>query len=207
MLPILIFIAITSLFFTIGYIYRIRRFLLLASKIPSPKGHIPFIGAIPIFLRAELHDLIKIFLGLYEKFGKDFYKIWFGNEIYIPILNPEMAKQIINSKKCLARPNFFTFFGLPHATFHGSLENWRIHRKILNPAFNIKILKTFIPTFNEKSKKMVKSLECFVDKGEFDIFPHNACFFLENILNINLDLEIDIMNHEDKEFYIRHFDE
>lgn len=207
MSTVLVLIVTTLIFLTISYIFRIRRFLYLASKIPSPRGHIPFIGVVPLFFGAELHDVVDILLKLYEKVGRSFLKFWFGNEIVIVVTTPEVAQQVLNAKECLDKPNFFGFFGLPNATLHGTLDGWKRHRRILNPAFNIQILKTFVPTFDEKSKKLVMSFQSLCGKGDFDVFPHNSAFFLETILNAALDLKIDIMNHEDKEFYVQHFDE
>lgn len=207
MSSILVLITTTLFFFIFGYFFRLRRFLYLASKIPSPKGHLPFIGGVTIFLGADLSDVVDILIRMYEKYGVGFYKGWFGMEIMIPVLTPELAQQVFNSKECLDKPKIFRFFGLPNATLHGTLAGWKKHRKILNPAFNIQVLRSFVPIFDAKSKKLVKSFEPFVDNEEFDVFPHNSAFFLETILNAALDLEIDIMNHEDKEFYVKHFDE
>jgi cytochrome P450 len=207
MSTVLVLIVTSLIFLAISYIFRIRRFLYLAFKIPSPKGHIPFIGAIPLFLGAELHDIVRILLTLNDKYGKAFYKAWFGNEIFIPVTTPEIAQQVLNAKECLDKPKLFLFFGLPNATLHGTLDGWKKHRRILNPAFNLQVLKNFVPTFDEKSKKLVKGFQALFGEGEFDVFPHNSAFFLETILNAALDLKVDIMNHEDKEFYVQHFDE
>lgn len=207
MSTILVLIFTTFFFLVTSYLFRIRRFLYLASKIPSPKGHFPFIGVVPLFVGADLHDIVDIFLKFYEILGEGFKKIWFGNQIVVVVITPEVAQQVLNAKECLDKPNFFKFFGLPNATLHGTLDGWKRHRRILNPAFNIQMLKSFVPTFDEKSRKLVKSFQSLCDKEHFDVFPHNSAFFLETILNAALDLKIDIMNHEDKEFYVQHFDE
>lgn len=47
---------------------------------------------------------------------------------------------------------------------------WKVHRKLLNPSFNLKILKNFVPIFNEKSLKLVKCIETHVGKEEFDMY-------------------------------------
>jgi cytochrome P450 len=52
---------------------------------------------------------------------------------------------------------------------------WKIHRKMLNYSFNLKILQTFIPTFIENSKKLVEDLSVNIDKTtEFDMLAYTT---------------------------------
>lgn len=44
-----------------------------------------------------------------------------------------------------------------------------MHRKLLNPTFNVTIVKKFFPTFNECSKRLVEALQQEVGKCNVDI--------------------------------------
>lgn len=125
------------------------------------------------------------------------------------INTPEAMQRVLTSKvECLDKPKFFKCFRLQRASLFGSLEAWRVHRKILNPAFSISVLKSFIPLFDVKSKKLIKGLETQCDDGrEFDVFPHMSAFFLETILQAALDLDVDILNSEKKDEYLTNYDE
>ena len=48
---------------------------------------------------------------------------------------------------------------------------WSHHRKKLEPAFNIKILKAFQPIFNSEINVFCDKLQKLVGNGKFDIMP------------------------------------
>lgn len=53
---------------------------------------------------------------------------------------------------------------------------WKPVRKLMNPMFHSKILQSFLPVFNEKTKNFVKSLENEDGNGAFDVMPYaNIC--------------------------------
>lgn len=53
---------------------------------------------------------------------------------------------------------------------------WKPIRKLMNPSFNLKILQSFVPIFNEKTKSMLQKLDKETGNANFDILPFmNAC--------------------------------
>lgn len=204
---VLVLLTTTGIFLIISYLLKWRKFLIMASKIPSIKGSIPLIGVFPEFLGKDLHDLFEIVMKVEKSVEHKLEKLWFGPEVIVIVNTPDRMQKVLNSKECLDKPSFFKFFGIEQASLFGSLGAWRRHRKILNPAFSMQILKTFVPVFDSKSRKLVKNFSPLCEKEEFDIFPHMSAFFLETILNAALDLNVDILNDKDKEKYVQHFDE
>lgn len=51
-------------------------------------------------------------------------------------------------------------------------ENWKPMRKVLTPMLNLKMLQSFIPIFNEKSKTFVEELNKEVGQPQFNILPY-----------------------------------
>lgn len=46
----------------------------------------------------------------------------------------------------------------------------------MNPSFNLKILQSFVPVFNEKAQTMLNQLDTQTGNAHFDILPFlNAC--------------------------------
>lgn len=41
----------------------------------------------------------------------------------------------------------------------------------MNPAFNLKVLQSYLPIFNDETKRFIESLDSKVKETEFDIFP------------------------------------
>lgn len=52
---------------------------------------------------------------------------------------------------------------------------WKIHRRSLNYAFNLKVIQSFIPIFHENAKAMVDSLSANVGQTEeFDMLSFTS---------------------------------
>lgn len=203
---VLVLFVFTAIFLVINFIVKWRKFLILASKIPGPKGHIPLIGVLPEFIGADLQDLFNIGLR-YVKTSGSLVKLWFGPELIVGITTAENIQKVLNSKECLDKPKFFRFFGIQQASLFGTFEAWKRHRKILNPAFSPQVLKDFVPIFDDKSRILIKNLREQCDKSEFNIYPHMSIFFLESILSAGLDLHVDIQTSGLREDYVKYFEE
>lgn len=53
---------------------------------------------------------------------------------------------------------------------------WKPIRKLLNPSFNLKILQSFVPIFNEKTNIMIENLDKEAGNPWFDIGAYmHAC--------------------------------
>lgn len=48
-----------------------------------------------------------------------------------------------------------------------SAEEWRFHRKNLNPSFHYNVVKSFYPTFNKNLKIFIKNLQSCVGNAPF----------------------------------------
>lgn len=95
---------------------------------------------------------------------------WLGQTLIIIISSPEDMQTILNSPHCLEKPFLYDFMDPNNnGLFLAKAHIWKPTRKLLNPTFNNKILSSFIPVFNERTKTMVDNLEEFVDQDQFDI--------------------------------------
>lgn len=53
---------------------------------------------------------------------------------------------------------------------------WKPIRKLLNPTFNLKILQSFVPIFNDKTKIMLENLDREAGNLNFDLSQYmHAC--------------------------------
>lgn len=83
---------------------------------------------------------------------------------------------MVNSRYCYAQVQV-SFVTIDYIDWiHISVRVWRPQRKILNTAFNLKILQSFIPIFCEKVQHLVRNLREKEDEDAFDITPMvHAC--------------------------------
>lgn len=59
--------------------------------------------------------------------------------------------------------------------------SWKPVRKLMNPTFNLKILQSFLPIFNDRTKHFVNSLGNEVDNLAFDVLPYAEICTLDSI--------------------------
>lgn len=71
---------------------------------------------------------------------------------------------------------------------------WKMHRKYLNPCFNPKLLQSFLPIFNKKSKILADRLKVKLGKDEFDVYNFIGKCTLDMICNTAMGLECDFQN-------------
>jgi cytochrome P450 family 4 len=56
-----------------------------------------------------------------------------------------------------------------------------VHRRLISPAFNTKLLEEYMKVFNEKNKILVQKLEDEIGKGEFDVIEYIEPMNLDTI--------------------------
>lgn len=68
-----------------------------------------------------------------------------------------------------------------HYNIFETVVRWRHNRKLISPAFNLRMLNSFVPIFAEQSLILCKKLETMVDKGIFDAQPYLALCLLDMV--------------------------
>ncbi|KAG4066807.1 hypothetical protein HA402_012874 [Bradysia odoriphaga] len=115
---------------------------------------------------------------------------WIGRYLLIVIDNPDDAYTVLTSKSCMEKSATYKFFnriGLLTAPVH----IWKPMRKLLNSAFNVRILQSFVPVFNEKSTYLIKNIDRQVGEGTFDILKLLHSCTLDMICSTTLGVNLD----------------
>jgi cytochrome P450 len=176
----------------ISFIRSKVRLVKLASKIPGHNG-IPFIGVITEFFGVDNEKIFET-MQKYTKWPDSIAKIWLGPELIIVVNSPECIQTIFNSVDCLERPNFYDFIDLKKGLLFGRVDVWKSHRKILNRAFTVQKLKSFVPDFNKKLNIFVRNLESCTGV-DIDIFSLVSSCFLETFLKTTMEYDSDIQGN------------
>lgn len=143
-------------------------------------------------------------------------KLWLGHILLVVVDDLDQLQKVFNSSSCLDKPAFYKGVDLEKGEncdvisdkflrlklFTGLLvangKLWKNHRKLLEPAFSSKILKSFMPVFNSKSQIFVEVVAKHVNGAEFDIFDMYTALSFDNILatSTGVDKEIQTKGNE-----------
>lgn len=168
--------------FVVNFWWRNRRYYELIRKIPKTDGHLPIIGVAHRFVgldNAQAYELIKDIAkpGPVSPKGA-----WLGpTEFILTIDNVDQVNQTLTSKYCVDRPTINQLTLMDHGILFASGEIWKTHRKMIDPAFNTNVLRSFYPIFNATAKSLIEKLEGKVNQ-EFELYDFVAPFALQNIL-------------------------
>lgn len=120
----------------------------------------------------------------YENYGPIF-RIWLTVFPAVVLFEPADIQVVLSSSKHLEKTHFYrmlhNFIGDGLITSDG--DRWKIHRKILQPAFHLQILDRFTDSFAECADHLVSQL---IKSGQRDI----------NLTRFVNDSVIDILNGE-----------
>uniref|UniRef100_A0AAG5DUH7 Cytochrome P450 n=1 Tax=Anopheles atroparvus TaxID=41427 RepID=A0AAG5DUH7_ANOAO len=79
--------------------------------------------------------------------------------------HPDIMQAVLTHPDCLGKPFLYDFFEVKNGLFSGAPHLWKTQRKALNPAFNTRILNSFIPVFVEYSGLMAEKLAKIIPIG------------------------------------------
>ncbi|KAK4263957.1 hypothetical protein QN277_029304 [Acacia crassicarpa] len=125
------------------------------------------------------HDIIKQAIPFYHKwsnmYGKTFL-YWFGSKARLAISDPDMVKEVLMNKggeicKVPYNPQSKLLFGQGLVGLEG--DQWAFHRRIINQAFNLELIKGWVPDIAESVQKMLEKWEEIGGgREEFEVDVH-----------------------------------
>ncbi|XP_069363043.1 cytochrome P450 4V2-like [Maniola hyperantus] len=147
---------------------------------PPLPGALPLIGHIHLFLGNSSHLWNTAKKMCYHSLDAGgVTSLYIGPRTTYFVTDPEDCLTVANT--CLQKDSFYDFgkswFG--NGLITADVQTWKVHRKLLTPAFNQSILDGFIDVLNRQSRRLVKNLEMEVDKGPFDHFAYILLNVLE----------------------------
>ncbi|CRK91006.1 CLUMA_CG004694, isoform A [Clunio marinus] len=164
-----------------------RKFYRLASKVPSVPGQLPILGLANRVFLASGEDIFKLMREIFSPIGQSPRKAWLTPaQLLIVVDDIEQLKKVYTIPSCVNRPNLYSAFMAPTGLLSSNGNLWKNHRKLLNPAFNAGVLKSFLPILNKKTQILIKVLDEYSNGNEFDISTFMASFSMDNILSTSL---------------------
>ncbi|EZA52145.1 probable cytochrome P450 4aa1 [Ooceraea biroi] len=162
------FLAVIYVVYTLKNYIRILRFIL---TLGGPKT-VPILGNANLIFDGNLVRRMTDEAPLYGRI----FRIWLTFLPYVVLVEPEDIQVVLSSIKHTQKICFYklldNFLGKGLVTRRA--DKWRIHRRILQPAFHLHILEKFVETFGEYADRLVNKL---LEKNEQNV---NVTVFVNN---------------------------
>lgn len=168
---------------------EIRKWYLNRTKLrpyAKPK-EFPVIGVGGRFIGKNNEESMKVIDNLFNEFDTTF-ATWFGPNLIIGVADPYDMQTILNADECLDKPYLYRHLRNETGLFTSRKDEWKKHRRVLNPTFNRKVLKGFLPTFDKKARTLVKQLERYIGGESFDIYRPLFKALVDVIMTTQLDM-------------------
>nr|CAI5869330.1 unnamed protein product [Callosobruchus analis] len=125
-------------------------------------------------------------------------KFWLGIKLLYILNHPKYIEKVISNPKALDKDFFYeqlaqlTGDGL--VTLGGS--KWRRHRKLINPSFSQKMLRSFFPMMSAKSDDLVKDLQSTVGMKVAPIYRIISRYTVELTFQTAMGVDVDLNSIE-----------
>ena len=185
-----IFGLVTLLTYTFSYFWNRRRLYKLAKNLPGRDG-LSLFESIAFVTQTHRKDYIPKILS-YIKEDAPMTKIWLFGHLFIVSKNAEFINKVFNSSETYNKPSIvYGILSKNHSIMALNGSEHKRHRKILNKAFETKMLHRLPELFNDKSKLILEKVDANVDREEFELMDYVGAYSLEAFGVKNLNYQID----------------
>lgn len=150
---------VLSLIYCACYFLKFRKHFASIKKLPGPKG-ILFSGNAHLFALKKPSEMLNLVLKYHQKYPKIFCFSYF-HKVKIVIADPKFAEFLLKNLKFIQKSEDYKLLEPWLATgliTTSDSEKWHARRKIITPAFHLKILEQFIDVFNKNGEILVEKL-------------------------------------------------
>ncbi|XP_029344292.1 cytochrome P450 4C1-like isoform X2 [Acyrthosiphon pisum] len=201
MIEIIVYIIVIIFVVTWCYFkWHNRPFEKLASRMPGPPAY-PFIGTLYQFIGLTSEQIVSRILDYVKDYNLEPFKFWMGPYFGVVIVKPEDLQIVLNSSKALQKGYVYDFFkdiggeGL----FTAPVDKWRIHRRMISPLFNGKLLAQFFPAFIEKNQILIRNVAKQLNETQvFDLWDYIAPFALDTICQNTMGYNLDTQTNKNE---------
>ncbi|KAK9716804.1 Cytochrome P450 [Popillia japonica] len=152
-----IILVVTVLLLIFVYLKSWIRCVILALKLKGPKP-LPILGN--VLLIGDFSSLTRVSDLSYKTYGKVF-RAWISVIPAVFVLDPKDIQIILGSSRHTDKS--FVYSLMHNFIGRGLISNsgykWRLHRRLIQPYFNINILDLYTTTFWQSSSRQIKQLE------------------------------------------------
>ncbi|XP_078611525.1 cytochrome P450 4F2-like isoform X1 [Branchiostoma floridae x Branchiostoma japonicum] len=101
----------------------------------------------------------------------------------VTVTHPETIRQLLKSQSKKSAVYATLRLWLGNGLFLSDGDQWKVHRRLLTPAFHFDILKQYVSVYNREATEMIRKLSGIADRGQvFEMFQEVNMCTLEVIL-------------------------
>ncbi|XP_058823811.1 cytochrome P450 4C1-like [Topomyia yanbarensis] len=192
-------IAGTVLFLIIQYIRERNTMKKIAKHFGGPKP-LPLVGNLLEF-NTDAPGIFEVGIRLLKLHGPDTFIWGLFNRCLLLVSSPKNVEKILMAKQT-KKSLLYTFLEswLGTGLLMSSGEKWLQRRRIITPAFHIKILEEFVAVFNKEADLIVKNLRKHVGGKEFDIYSYVTLMALDSICETSMGTSVNAQNDPDNDY-------
>ncbi|XP_062557039.1 uncharacterized protein LOC134221888 [Armigeres subalbatus] len=187
--PLLLAVPLSIAFLTLVYVRVLQYINRFADGVPFAG-----ISRYPLFindwklLRASPERKFEILRETFAQHDR-LFRVWLGPRMAFGTCHPDVVQAILTHPECVEKPFFYRFARLDHGLLVAKAPLWRRQRKQLNPTFNLRILTSFVPIFENCCRQLVNDLKPFINGERFNALHFTTRCTLDMILKTSLDTE------------------
>ncbi|GAB0086064.1 hypothetical protein DMENIID0001_000500 [Sergentomyia squamirostris] len=195
----LLIVGVFFFVFLINHLWTKRDQYRLSWKLNGP-AMLPLIGTLEIAQGLSNEDAIELL-----KRSADYsspIKVWLGPNMYIVLTKPEHVEIILSAPECFSRSSDYNFLkpALGDGLLSLDASKWKLHRKLINSTFNLKILKSFVPIFNKEFKMMISQISKIAGKYPIDLNEYIEPVTLDIVCQTTMGMQLNNQNNQDLAF-------
>lgn len=122
----------------------------------------PILGAAHRLFGKSNDEIIDVVCGFFDEVKTTPFQTWFGPVLVLCVAEPENIRILLQNDNCLNKPYFYDHLNCKTSIIATEKERWRPDRRALNTAFNVKMLQSYVPLLNEKSRVLIEKMKPMV---------------------------------------------
>ncbi|XP_065201589.1 cytochrome P450 4C1-like [Planococcus citri] len=148
-------------------------------------------------------DVMTRLLAKIETCNPTPFNFWLAFIRFVIVDKPEDLQVVLNSTSTLEKSDMYKFFKntVGEGLFSAPVEKWRKHRRIITPAFNMRLLESFFEIFNRNNQLLVEKLKKELEtEKHFDIWKYISSTALDIICETTMGFNLSSEENTKKEF-------
>ncbi|XP_051159991.1 uncharacterized protein LOC127280777 [Leptopilina boulardi] len=197
MVPLILLsvISVLLVYYAIFHFSGHREIYKKIANIPGPRA-IPLLGTVSLYVGDSAHFAEELL-----KMGQIYtspFRVIIGTRVFVIFKDPDQIKTVLHSSKAVEKDFVYKFAKpwLGNGLVLAEHKIWRVHRRLIQPTFNQKVLQSFVTIFQKNALSLVQSVNEKIDGPEFELSSNILFTTFTNICESSMGIEVETKRNE-----------